>query len=112
MGEQTSGSGSTFTEKIQVAGHELVDRVKELVAEGDVRQVTVRNEAGKKLLTVPMNLGVAAGGIAVLAAPTLVVLGGIAGLLANVTLEVQRTDVVDVDATVIEVNPDSDSAQD
>ncbi len=87
-----------------MAGTDLVERVKELVAEGNVRRIVIRNDKGKQLLTIPMNLSVAAGGVAVLAAPVLVVLGGIAGLLASVTVEVERTDVEVDDVIIVEVD--------
>lgn len=95
---------ANFTEKMQVAGTDLVERVKELVAEGNVRRIVIRNDKGKQLLAIPMNLSVAAGGVAVLAAPVLVVLGGIAGLLASVTVEVERTDVQVDDVIIVEVD--------
>lgn len=94
-----------FTEKIQVVGAEVVDRVKELIAEGNVRRIVVRNADGKKLLTLPMNAGAAVGAGVVLAAPALAVLGAAAGLLTDVTLEVERTDS---DEIIIEVEEEID----
>lgn len=97
-----------FTEKIQVAGAEVVDRVKQLVAEGNVRRIVVRNEKGKKLLTLPMNAGAAVGAGVVLMAPALAVLGTAAGLLTNLTLEVERTDAEEVVIEVEEVDEETD----
>lgn len=102
------GPTDGFTEKIQVAGEDLLDRVKELVAQGNVRRLTVRNKSGKVLVQIPLNLGVAGGGVAVLAAPWLVVLGGIAGLLSDVTIEVERTDIIDVESIIIDVDEQKD----
>jgi len=96
-----SGSGSgSFTERIEVAADELVSTVKDLLKQGNVRRVTVRNKDGKKVLSVPMTAGVAVGGVAVLAAPTLAAIASIAALATSTTLEVERTDVVDADAVV------------
>lgn len=100
MNEDNEG---TFTEKIQVAGADVVERVKELVAEGNVRRIVLRNDEGKTLLTVPMNLGAAVSGVAVLAAPLVVVLGVVAGMLARVTIEVERTEMPAPEEIIIEV---------
>ncbi len=92
-----------FTEKIQVVGADVVDRVKELMAEGDVRRIVVRNEDGKQLFAMPMNAGAAVGAGVVLAAPALAVLGAAAGLLTNLTIEVERTDSEEIIVEVEEV---------
>ncbi len=92
---QTSPGSGSFTERIEVAADELVSTIKDLLKEGNVRRVTVRNKDGKKLFSVPMTAGVAVGGVAVLAAPTLAALAAIAALATSTTLEVERTDIVD-----------------
>ena len=81
---QTSPGSGSFTERIEVAADELVSTIKDLLKEGNVRRVTVRNKDGKKLFSVPMTAGVAVGGVAVLAAPTLAALAAIAARAARV----------------------------
>ena len=78
----------TWTEEIEVAGNELVDRVQELVREGNVRRLIIRSEDGNKLLEIPLTAGAVAGGAAVILAPWLTVLGVIAALVARVRIEV------------------------
>ncbi|MFC7581606.1 DUF4342 domain-containing protein [Schaalia naturae] len=90
----TSGTGS-FTERIEVVADELVSTIKDLVQQGNVRRVTIRDKDGKQLFSLPLTAGVAAGGVAVLALPTLAAIAGIAALVTSTTLEVERTDVVD-----------------
>ncbi len=97
-----------YKEKIQVAGSELMDKIKALIAEGDVRRIVVRKESGKQLVAIPLNAGAAVGAGVVLAAPVLAVLGVAAGLLTNLTLEIERTDQVEV--VYAEVDEDEDEA--
>ena len=82
----------TWTENIEIAGSELVDRTKELIAEGNVRRLIVSNQDDEKLLEVPLTTGVAVGGALTLLAPVLAALGAMAALLARVKVEVVRTE--------------------
>jgi hypothetical protein len=81
----------TFTETIEVAGGELVDRVKKLIAEGNVRRLIIRNEKGESLLEIPLTAGVVVGGALALVYPVLAALGALAALLARVKIEVIRS---------------------
>ena len=49
----------TFTEQIDLAASELVGRIKELIAEGNVRRLIIRNQDDEVLLEVPLTAGVA-----------------------------------------------------
>jgi hypothetical protein len=80
----------TVMEEIEVEGQQLVERIKELLREGNVRRLRVKDAKGKYLLEVPLTFGVVAGGVFMLAAPTLTALGALAGLLANVRIEIVR----------------------
>jgi hypothetical protein len=80
----------TFTEEIEVAGHQLVTRVKELVAEGRVRKLRIKEPHGDMVVEMPLNVGVVAGGVVTLAAPGLAVLGVLAALVTRVRIEVVR----------------------
>jgi hypothetical protein len=82
----------TWTEQIEIAGSELVDRTKELIAQGNVRRLIIRNQDDEKLLEVPLTTGVAVGGALTLLAPVLAALGAMAALLARVKVEVVRTE--------------------
>jgi hypothetical protein len=82
----------TWTENIEVAGSELVDRTKELIAEGNVRRLIIRNQDDEKMLEVPLTTGVVVGGAFTLLAPVLAALGAMAALLARVKVEVVRAE--------------------
>lgn len=87
---ETSGKERTWTEEIQVAGNELVDRVKDLVAQGNVRRVILRTPDDRLLLEIPLTAGVAVGGVVTLLAPVLAALGALAALVAKVKVEIVR----------------------
>ncbi len=88
--ENGKGRWKTFTEEIEVAGHQLMDEVTRLVAEGNVRKLRVRSEHSDVVFEVPLTAGAVVGGVFVLAAPALAVLGALAGLLARVRIEIVR----------------------
>ena len=84
--------GRDWSEEIAVAGGELVDRIKKLVAEGNVRRLIIRKPDGESLLEIPLNAGVAVGGALTIMAPVLAAIGALAALLSEFKLEVIRTD--------------------
>ncbi|MFQ6052928.1 MAG: DUF4342 domain-containing protein [Candidatus Bathyarchaeia archaeon] len=73
-------------EEFQVASDDLVGRVKELIREGNIRRVVVRNEAGETLLEIPVTVGV----IGFIFAPYLAALGAIAAIATSCTIAVER----------------------
>ena len=81
----------TFTEQIEIAASDLVDRTKELIEEGNVRRLIIRNEEDEVLMEVPLTAGVVVGGAVTIVAPVLAALGALAALLTHVKIEVVRT---------------------
>ena len=77
-------------EEFQVSADDLVSRVKELVKEGNIRRVIVRNERGDTLLEIPVTVGV----IGALFAPYLAALGAIAALATRCTIAVEKKKLV------------------
>jgi repressor of nif and glnA expression len=73
-------------EEYNVSGKDLVDRVGQLLHEGNVTRIIVKDEAGKTLLEIPVTVGV----IGVVVAPWLAALGVIAALVANCKIVVER----------------------
>jgi hypothetical protein len=74
------------SEEYTVSGKNLVDRVSELLHEGNVIRVIVKDEAGKTLLEIPATIGV----VGVVLAPWLAALGVIAALVANCKIVIER----------------------
>ena len=81
-------SEKTFTKEIQTTGAELVAKVKELVREGNVRRIIVKDEEGKTLIEIPLTLGV----VGALLLPVAAALGAIAALVTDCTIVVERVE--------------------
>lgn len=81
---------ATVREEIRVSGSHLIEKVKDLIRQGNVRKLCIRDEDGDVSLEMPVTVGVIAGGAVTLAAPWLAVLGVIAALVAHVKIEVER----------------------
>ncbi|MDD4281016.1 MAG: DUF4342 domain-containing protein [Candidatus Methanofastidiosa archaeon] len=77
--------GRTFTEEFRVSGEELVSKVKQLIQEGNIRSLRVKQK-DKVLLEIPLTIGV----VGVLLAPTLAALGALAALITECTIEVEK----------------------
>jgi hypothetical protein len=78
----------TWTEEIQTTGEELVAKVKELVHEGNVRRVIIKDEEGKTLIEVPLTLGV----VGAVLLPVWAAIGAIAALIADCTIVVEKVE--------------------
>ena len=88
---QIDKRGNTRSERITIAGSELVDRVKKLIAEGNVRRLIIRKPSGDLLMEVPLTAGIAVSGALALMAPILAALGAMAALVAKVQVEIVRS---------------------
>jgi len=76
------------TEEFHVSGDTLVAKIKELVQEGNVRRVILKNEEGRTLIELPLTLGV----VGAVLAPQLAALGAIAVLVARCTVIVEKVE--------------------
>ncbi len=78
------------TEVFKVSADETVAKVKEIVAEGNVRRIIIQNEDGKTLIEFPLTVGVAAAAGVLLLAPLLAAVGVLAAILTDLTIVVER----------------------
>jgi hypothetical protein len=83
--ETPSETASSVREQVTVAGNQAVDTVRRLVAEGNVRSVVVRH-GGKTIVSFPVTIGV----IGTVLAPQVALLGLVAAVLTQCTIEVVR----------------------
>jgi CBS domain-containing protein len=74
------------SEEYTVSGNNLVDRVRELLHEGNVTRVIVKDEGGKTLLEIPASVGI----VGVVLAPWLAALGVVAALVTKCKIIVER----------------------
>jgi len=79
----------TTNEKFTISGSQLVEKIKQLVHEGNIRRVRVLHE-GRTVLEIPLSIGAPAVAIGILAAPVLAALGAFAALATECTIEVER----------------------
>ena len=77
------------TEKFSVSGSQLVEKVKQLIHEGNIRKVRLLHE-GRTVLEIPLSIGAPAAAIGILAAPVLAALGAFAALVTECTIEVEK----------------------
>jgi hypothetical protein len=76
------------TEEFRVSGEELIARVKQLVEEGNIRRVIIKNKEGKVVFEIPLTFGV----VGALIAPQLAAIGAIAALLSEATVVVEKSE--------------------
>jgi hypothetical protein len=73
-------------QEFKVEGKKVVSRIKDLIKEGNVRKITVKDNKGKIILSLPVTAGV----IGAILLPPLIVVGAIAALVTECTITVQR----------------------
>ena len=98
MSNEPAKPDRSWTEELTVTGSELVERIKKLVAEGNVRRLIIRKPDGESLLEIPLTAGVVAGGAVTIMAPVLAAVGALAALLSEFRVEVIHTDEQDLDS--------------
>jgi hypothetical protein len=79
------------TEKFTVSGKDILEKVKELVRQGNIRRVRLIHD-NRPLIDIPLTVGAPAVVATMLAAPVLAAIGAAAALLTECTLEVEKVD--------------------
>ncbi len=82
------------SEKFTVSGDEVVQKVKQLIHEGNIRRVRIIHK-GSLIMEMPLTVGASAAAIGVIVAPFLAALGAFAALVTDCTLEVEKVDEKD-----------------
>ena len=78
----------TRTEEFKISGDELLARVREIVHEGNVRRIIIKNEDGNTLVEIPLTIGV----IGAALVPVWAAIGAMAALATRCTIIVERRD--------------------
>jgi hypothetical protein len=76
------------TEEFKVQGEELLAKVKQLIHEGNIRRVSIKDKNGRVMVEFPLTVGVV--GLAL--APVLAAVGAIAALVSEATVVVEKTE--------------------
>ena len=80
-------------ESFSLHGDTLLQKVKELIAEGNVRKITIHDKSGKEIMSFPLTVGVAAA----LLVPVLAAVGAVAALIGDCSISIERTETDDDD---------------
>lgn len=78
--------GRTRTEEFRVNGEMLISKIKEVLHEGNIRRIIIKDKDGKTVMEIPMTFGV----VSVLIAPQLAAIGAIAALLTEATVVIEK----------------------
>lgn len=76
------------TEEFRVEGEKLIARVKEIIHEGNIRRIIIKDRDGRTMMEIPMTFGV----VGALIAPQLAAIGAIAALMTEATVVVEKTE--------------------
>ena len=74
------------TEEFRVEGEKLLTKIKELIHEGNIRRISIKDKEGKTVMEIPVTIGV----VGILLAPQLAAIGAIAALLTEATVVVEK----------------------
>ena len=81
-----NNNAKVTTEEVNVSGEAVVSKVKEILREGNVRRIMIRNDEDKTLLEIPLTVGV----VGALLLPQLAALGAVGALIANLNIRIER----------------------
>lgn len=84
----------TKKETFSINGEDLLNKIKEIIKEGNVRKITINDKAGKELMSFPVTVGV----VGILLAPVLAAIGALAALITECTITVEKEEKPDAGA--------------
>ena len=87
MSDEPENPG-TRKEEFKLDGGQVVDKIKELIHQGNIRRITLKNEEGKTLMEIPLTLGLV--GVALL--PIFAAVGAIAAIVTRMTIVVEKVE--------------------
>jgi hypothetical protein len=90
MSEQTEKPKNTFSEHVEITGNQLVDRLKDIVAEGNVRRIILRAPDDTVMMQMNLTASAVVGGVVALSAPWLAAIGAVAALVTKMRVEIVR----------------------
>jgi len=80
--------GRTRTEEFKVDGGKVLDTIKDLIHQGNIRRIILKNEGGKTLIEIPLTLGLV--GAALL--PVFAAVGALAAVVTRMVIVVEKAD--------------------
>jgi uncharacterized protein DUF4342 len=76
------------TEEFRVDGEKLIAKIREVIHEGNIRRISIKDKEGKTVMEIPVTIGV----VGILLAPQLAAIGAIAALLTEATVVVEKAE--------------------
>lgn len=76
------------TEEFRVDGEKLIAKIRELLHEGNIRRIIIKDKEGKTVMEIPVTIGV----VGALLAPQLAAIGAIAALITEATIVVEKSE--------------------
>lgn len=77
-------------EEFRINGESLVPTIKELIHQGNIRRITIKNEEGQTLIEIPLSVGVVGGVIGAALFPVVAAVGVIGAMVAHLTIAIER----------------------
>lgn len=84
--DEKKEAGKTRTEEFRVNGGEILNKIKEIIHEGNARRIILKDETGKTFMEIPLTVGV----VGAVVAPVLAAVGAVAALASNLTIVVEK----------------------
>jgi len=86
--EEKKKDGKTRTEEFKVNGGEIIDKIKDIIHQGNVRRIIFKTEEGKTFLEIPLTVGV----VGALIVPVWAAIGAVAALASKLTIVIEKTE--------------------
>ena len=77
-----------YKEEFKVSGGEVLQKVKDLIKEGNARRIIIKNEAGEDIIQIPLTIGA----VGAIIAPVLAAVGAVAAMLTKCTVVVVKSE--------------------
>lgn len=77
---------ATIKETFKLKGEQLLNKIKDLIEEGNIRKITIHNKDGKELMNFPLTIGV----VGAVLAPILAAVGGLAAVIGECSITIEK----------------------
>jgi hypothetical protein len=88
MSEQAAGEQKTHQEEFKVSGDDIVKKIKQLLHEGNIRRIIIKNDQGNVLMEIPLTFAI----VGTVLAPVLAAVGALAAVMTEYSIIVVRKD--------------------
>jgi len=86
--EEKKSEEKTKTEEFKLSGSEVINKIKDLIHQGNIRRIILKTEDGKIFMDIPLTVGV----VGALVAPLLAAIGAVAALASNLTIVIEKAE--------------------